>query len=780
LLQPAAVAIAANGGMYISDGHARVLYYLPGIASGSVGISAFRILGLGYNIQGQTPLTQINNYILNTSAPGLMVSGNNLYVADVGGHRVVKYDAPDNWPAESNLQSPITTQFSPPMIDVVGQVNLSSGKINKGQPEPDATTLRQPVGGAFLGTDLWIADTGNHRVVSFPLQGAKYVTATRLVGQLDWPYNSPNLIEGREVNFNFNGPFAGVVIDTNSTPPHLYVADFLNNRVLGFNDARNIPLGSKADLVIGQKDFYRSLINGATNDPQLPNQLGLQQPTGLAVDANGNLFVADTGNGRVLRFPSPFSQTSGQQLPNLVLGQSGFSSQFFDPSISSMAGPVGLALFSDGSLAVSDVILHRVMIFKKQGADFQNGQVASAVLGQPNPNSSNASNSAAGMNSPRQIAVDSSDRLYVADFGNSRLLVWTNARNQTTGAGSAAQFNNIGSPQGVVISQITGEIWISNSSNSQILRLPEFNTLILNSTPTNYPITGGVQAQTAAAAITLDASDNLIVAESANRVAFYYAALTFRHAATYNQQPIAPGMLVSLARLGKDLALTAGSAQTLPWPPIMNDIQVTVNKVVAPIYGMASGIINIQVPTQNMPTSGTVEFLVLRPSTGEILSAGVFPMAQYSPGFFTQSGLGTGQVAAFNIPNQGETFTNFFNSPSNPVSRDGNHFIGFCLTGGGVFDGGPDPAPADGAAPVGAPSTHIKPNVVLSPPGTNVPDGDVPFSGGGCGYPGLWQLNVRIPSSIPPGTNNIVVLTMDSIASNVGPSGRIQITYATK
>ena len=780
LRAPAAVAIAANGGMYISDGFGRVLYYLPGIASGSVGISAFRILGIGYNIQGQTPLTTINNYSLNTSAPGLIISGNNLFVGDIGASRVVKYDTPDTWPAESSLQNPITTQFSPPMIDVVGQVNLSNGKSNKGQPEPDASTLRGPVGGAFLGTDLWIADTGNNRVVSFPQQGAKYVTATRLVGQLDWPYNSPNLIEGREVNFNFTGPFAGVVIDTTSTPPHLYVADFLNNRVLGFKDARNIPLGSKADLVIGQKDFYRSLINGATNDPQLPNQVGLYTPTGLVVDPNGNLFVADTGNGRVLRFPSPFTQPSGsQQLPNLVLGQSGFTSQFFDASISSMAGPVGLALFSDGSLAVSDVVLNRVMIFKKQGTDFQNGQTATAVLGQPDPNSSNKSNSAAGMNGPRQIGVDTSDRLYVADFGNSRLLVWTNARTQTTGASSSAQFNNIGAPQGLVVSPATGEIWISNSSNSQILRLPEFDKLILGSTPTQYPVNQTVQAQTAAAAITLDGTGNLVVAESANRVAFYFGAATFGHAASFNQKPMAPGMLALIYRFGLPLSFDDYAVSAFPWATVANDVQVTVNGTPAPIYSIskAAGFIAFQIPS-NAPTSGNAEFLVTHPSTGEIVAAGQFPMAISSPGFFTSGAGGAGQAAALNFKLDG-TYLGI-NSPSNPVPRDGSAFIAFCLTGAGVFSGGPDAPPTDGFAPTGNSGTRVRPAMIAGPFGGAAPDADILGSTAGCGFPGGWQINFLVENKFTPNANNVIVVQLDGNPSNVGFNSNIQVTFATK
>ncbi len=460
LRSPSAVAVAPNGAVYVADAYSRVLYFSPGLTPGSAGVLAARILGTAIPVNNQPTPPTPNNLQFGNLVLGLFMQGSNLWVADAGNNRIVKYDIPDNWPPEQNLTAQIySSQFSPAMVDVIGQVGFTNNKTNKAQPEPDATTVSTPFGGAFMGTDLWIADYGNNRVFAMPQVSGRYVSGTRLIGQLDWPFNTPNLIEGREVAFaSSSSAFAGLAIDNTSNPPHLYVSDTLNNRILGFRDARNI--GGKADIVIGQRDFYRSLINGPKNDPQIPNQFGIFAPRGLVVDAAGNLYVADSGNGRVLRYPAPFNAPDPSQLlPNLVLGQVSFSAATFDATNQNMQAPVGLAMFSDGSLAVSDVALNRVMIFKKPaGADFTSGQTASAILGQPNANSGSPSNSSAGLNSPRQIATDTSDRLYVADFGNNRLMVWTDARNQATGATSAAFFNNLPGTQGVVVSPISGEI----------------------------------------------------------------------------------------------------------------------------------------------------------------------------------------------------------------------------------------------------------------------------------------------------------------------------------
>src|SRR5207244_143369 len=135
--------------------------------------------------------------------------------------------------------------------------------------------------------------------------------------------------------------------------------------------------------------MYRSLANSPVNDINQPTDSGLLLPAGLAIDANHNLYVADFGNGRVLRFPAPFSQSpSAVQHANLVLGQRDFTSPSIkDPSQQTMRAPYGIAFLSNGNLAVSDSAHNRVLIFKKQGGDFVNGQSASTVLGQQDFNS---------------------------------------------------------------------------------------------------------------------------------------------------------------------------------------------------------------------------------------------------------------------------------------------------------------------------------------------------------------------------------------------------------
>lgn len=773
LFQPSGLAFDQSGRLYVADNLARVLFYAPPYSTGS---PASRVLGVRPTPSaGQIPVaypnaTTLGNINTNggiTGSPqGLFTVGNYLFVADTPQHRVVRYDVPESWPPETNA-SP-----SPNIAGVVGQIGYQTGKVNRGSVEPDAGSFNSPTGGAALNDEVWVVDTGNHRVLGFPSQGGQtYTTATKVLGQLDFSFNAPNIIEGRELFLNSAGFFtgSGMVIDKTSTPPRLYVADAMNNRVLGFKDARAVGtdsrsiLNAKADLVIGQPDLLRAIINYPSGDSLSPTDTGLVRPAGLAVDGSGNLYVADSGNGRVLRFPSPFRQQGGIQRANLVLGQGSFSTKIQDASSSTLNTPFGLAFLSDGSLAVSDAIHNRVLLFRKPGnGDFTNGQAASTVFGQSDFTSTGASNGPGGLNSPRHIAADTSDRLYVADSQNSRFVVFTRANNSPNGAPAALGITGFNSPQGITVSAATGEIWVADTLNNRIIRFPEFQTLIFDPSRVTSLI-----ASAGPIALGLDPFDNVVVAEATNRVTFYFAKLTFQHAASYSQQPMAPGMLAYLYRLGKDFAFTPAAASSYPWPTVLGDLQISVNGIPGRIYRVNASRIDFQVP-QNAPISGTAEFVVTRPSTGEIVAAATLQMAPSSPGFFTTNQAGTGQVAALN--DDGITP----NGPASPIGR--GKVISLFLTGMGQVVNGP----SDGMPPSGLAPTPVKPRISFVPgPASFLPDDAVQYSGMGA-FPGGWQINVKVPEDVPPSNNVAVVLTMYDTPSNLGPTGRIVTTIAVK
>jgi hypothetical protein len=113
--------------------------------------------------------------------------------------------------------------------------------------------------------------------------------AQYVLGQTDFVHSSANYITASTMN----NP-DGVAVDKSSTPHHLYVADTSNDRVLGWNNAASYTDGQPADWVAGQADFQSSGNNG------------LNAPQGVGVDGHGNLYIADTGNNRVLEYNAPF------------------------------------------------------------------------------------------------------------------------------------------------------------------------------------------------------------------------------------------------------------------------------------------------------------------------------------------------------------------------------------------------------------------------------------------------------------------------------------------
>ena len=137
-------------------------------------------------------------------------------------------------------------------------------------------------------------------------------TADRVLGQALFTLNTANFVDGAGFNFS-NGSIGdlteadGVAVDTKSTPQHLYIADSLNSRILGWDNADSFANGQAADLVIGQVDMYHSVC--ATT------QSGLCFPTGVAVDGQGDLYIADFENDRVVEYSAPYAAYAGLVIP---------------------------------------------------------------------------------------------------------------------------------------------------------------------------------------------------------------------------------------------------------------------------------------------------------------------------------------------------------------------------------------------------------------------------------------------------------------------------------
>ena len=755
---PTGIAFDAAGRLFVSESvtgqRGRVLVWSPPFSTN--GKAATRMLGVD-QATPQPPTT--SEFQFNTSPSALFAAGNQIAVSDTFNNRILIFAPVEQW--TSNL-------FFQAAVAVVGQPNFSVADVNQTLPSSGAATLARPVGAFYFNSELYVADTGNHRVVVLPQSGAGFGPATRVLGQLQMDLNSVDLVEGREFNFSGNGSDAGIAVDFSSAVPHLYVADTYNNRILGFLDLRNIQPGAKADIVIGQPDFLHAISNYPTNQMSASS---LSSPTGLVVDSSGNLYVADSGNGRVLRFPKPFDnyQPGVMEAADLVLGQTNFTTKITDATSRTMGAPYGLAFAGDRGLLVSDLFNSRVLFFAGSSQQLVSSQVAATVFGQTDMNSSSRGSALSQMNGPRHIATDSDDRLYVADTGNGRVLIFDRATSASSGAfAGLAMTKGLSSPRAVHVNQVTGDIWIADAGNNSALRYPKFNDLVAGNLSPNTTLSDYVPL-----AIAEDNWGNVFVADNANRVVIFYPGLSALNAANFlgiaNGFPLAPGLITAVYSTGgaSQFGKTSASATAIPLPKQLNGVQVLVNNTPAALFYAGPDQINFQIP-KNAPTSGLADLLVMEAATGRVLGATSIGMGTVSPGIFTQAANGIGAAI---IVNQDGTL----NSQNNYAAQ--GSIVTIYMTGQGFITGMPN----DGDISNTPLSTPYTPTVYVG--GANlVPPENIQYSGLAPTLVGVWQINVKIPSDAVtlPNSPTQVLVQQNSVPSGGAALGRSVIIYVKR
>jgi hypothetical protein len=200
----------------------------------------------------------------------------------------------------------------------------------------------------------------------------------------------------------------------------VFVADQLNNRVLRF---ASIFSGS-AEAVIGQTSFAANTATASST--------GLNNPYSLALDASGNLWVADRLNNRVLEY-SNAATLSSDAAASIVLGQTNFTNATPGVTASIMFDPTSVFIRND-TLWVSDAGNERILRFDKISTKLS-GAAADGVLGQTNFTSNTLSaTSAATFNDPGQIYVDANGNLWIGDQYNDRVLRFNGAAGKANGA----------------------------------------------------------------------------------------------------------------------------------------------------------------------------------------------------------------------------------------------------------------------------------------------------------------------------------------------------------
>ena len=221
----------------------------------------------------------------------------------------------------------------------------------------------------------------------------------------------------------------------------LFVPEQYNNRVVVFPLTSGNLISSKtASYVLGQTNFTNCTANEGSNTP---SQSSLNMGAGsLCVDStNQRLFVPDWGNNRVMVF-STSSMSNGENA-SYELGQPSGGTAFTTYAAAmtqpGLHGPQACAYDSTNQrLYVADNGNNRVMVFST--SSLANGENASYVLGQSGYGAGGAATTQAGLSGPTGLSLDSADSLlYVSDGGNNRILAY-NTASLATGMNASTVF----------------------------------------------------------------------------------------------------------------------------------------------------------------------------------------------------------------------------------------------------------------------------------------------------------------------------------------------------
>ena len=355
------------------------------------------------------------------------LAGNCLYIADAENHRIRKVDlatgvittvageGADAAPPPADTRAP-AAEPSPeldPLADPVqskddkvvqladqsGTVRYLVGAAEKGRFKGDggpaaAATLNFPSAVAVdsRGT-LYIADTFNHRIriveaATGLIRTLAGTGAARFSGD-GWPPDQMAL----------NEP---VALALDEPRGRLYIADLVNYRV------RMIEL--KTGVI---STCAGSGVQDYDGDGQPARQAGLTGPSGLALDAEGNLYIADTFCGRIRRVDAATGLISTIAGDGTEYRYQGVPNEFS----TGLSRPSAIALAADGTLYITDSDNHLIRKWNPRT------KIITAIAGNGKAqfDGDGGPASAASLNYPFGVALDSAGNLYIADTFNHRI-----------------------------------------------------------------------------------------------------------------------------------------------------------------------------------------------------------------------------------------------------------------------------------------------------------------------------------------------------------------------
>jgi len=245
---------------------------------------------------------------------------------------------------------------------------------------------------------------------------------------------------GNGVYASFNQP-TGIAIDAAG---NIYVADSNNNLI------REIDPSGNVTTLAGSGSA--GMVNGMGTGASFSN------PEGVAVDAAGNVYVADYGNNMIRKI------SAGGVVTTLAGQTSAGNANGRADTVATFNQPTGLAVDAAGNVYVADFGNNLIRLITPAG-------IVSTFAGSGTSGSANGTGMAASFNGPTGIATDAAGNVYVADYGNNILRLITPAGAVTSLGVSSSPANPIfNKPYGVAIDK-KGNLYVANYGNSTVVKV---------------------------------------------------------------------------------------------------------------------------------------------------------------------------------------------------------------------------------------------------------------------------------------------------------------------